>query len=83
MFQGHGVADENGSNEPLRRYSQKTLVIVLPGDLTVFDIGETNREIIVLDRRVLSFGMIKTNCSQRALHLIPDVLTLIIINLDC
>ena len=39
-FQGHYVADENGSNEPLRKYSQKTLVIVLPGDLTVFDIGE-------------------------------------------
>jgi len=36
--EGHYVADENGSNEPLRRYSQKTLVIVLPGDLTVFDI---------------------------------------------
>ena len=40
LVQGHYVADENGSNEPLRRYSQKTLVIVLPGDLTVFDIGE-------------------------------------------
>ena len=39
--QGNFVADENGSNEPLRKYSQKTLVIVLPGDLTVFDIGET------------------------------------------
>ena len=38
--QGNFVADENGSNEPLRKYSQKTLVIVLPGDLTVFDIGE-------------------------------------------
>ena len=38
--QGTFVADENGSNEPLRKYSQKTLVIVLPGDLTVFDIGE-------------------------------------------
>jgi len=36
--EGHFVADENGSNEPLRRYTQKTLVIVLPGDLTVFDI---------------------------------------------
>jgi len=36
--EGTGVADENGSNEPLRRYTQKTLVIVLPGDLTVFDI---------------------------------------------
>ena len=40
LVQGQLVADENGSNEPLRRYSQKTLVIVLPGDLTVFDIGK-------------------------------------------
>ena len=38
--EGNYVADENGSNEPLRRYNQKTLVIVLPGDLTVFDIGK-------------------------------------------
>lgn len=36
--EGNFVADENGSNEPLRRYTEKTLVIVLPGDLTVFDI---------------------------------------------
>ena len=32
------VADENGSTEPLRNYKDKTLVIVLPGDLTVFDV---------------------------------------------
>ena len=38
------MADENGSNEPLRKYSEKTLVIVLPGDLTVFDIGEWGRQ---------------------------------------
>jgi len=36
--EGTFVSDENGSKEPLRRYSEKTLVIVLPGDLTVFDI---------------------------------------------
>ena len=42
MLQGNFVADENGSNEPLRRYTEKTLVIVLPGDLTVFDIGLIN-----------------------------------------
>lgn len=36
--EGTKVADENGSNDPLRRYDEKTLVIVLPGDLTVFDI---------------------------------------------
>ena len=43
---GTFVADENGSNDPLRRYTDKTLVIVLPGDLTVFDIG--NHDIIIL-----------------------------------
>nr|XP_045605288.1 protein Skeletor, isoforms B/C-like isoform X1 [Procambarus clarkii] len=32
------VPDENGSEEPLKRYSGKTIVITLPGDLTVFDI---------------------------------------------
>jgi len=37
--QGIRVADENGKFEPLRRYDQKTLVLTLPGDLTVFDIG--------------------------------------------
>ena len=41
-FSGTFVADENGSNDPLRRYTDKTLVIVLPGDLTVFDIGNIN-----------------------------------------
>ena len=40
------MADENGSNDPLRRYTDKTLVIVLPGDLTVFDIG--NQDILIL-----------------------------------
>ena len=39
--EGNFVADENGSSEPLRSYREKTLVIVLPGDLTVFDIGES------------------------------------------
>jgi hypothetical protein len=34
------VSDENGSNEPLRLYDDKTLVIVLPGELTIFDIGK-------------------------------------------
>ena len=39
FFLGTLVADENGSTEPIRAYREKTLVIVLPGDLTVFDIG--------------------------------------------
>ena len=37
---GNFIADENGSNDPLKKYKSKTLVIVLPGDLTVFDVGK-------------------------------------------
>lgn len=35
---GSTVPDENGSLDPLRRYQDKTLVLVLPNDLTIFDI---------------------------------------------
>ncbi|XP_046383111.1 protein Skeletor, isoforms B/C [Ischnura elegans] len=38
--QGIRVADENGKlGTPLKRYDRRTLVLTLPGDLTVFDIG--------------------------------------------
>ncbi|KAL0276587.1 UNVERIFIED_CONTAM: hypothetical protein PYX00_004134 [Menopon gallinae] len=37
--QGIRLPDENGKYVPLRRYDRKTVVITLPGDLTVFDIG--------------------------------------------
>lgn len=37
--QGVRVPDENGKEIPLRRYDRKTVVLTLPGDLTVFDIG--------------------------------------------
>jgi len=37
--QGIRVADENGKEVPLRRYDRKTIVLTLPGDLTIFDIG--------------------------------------------
>ena len=36
--EGAQVPDENGKVEPLRRYDTKTLVLTLPGDLTVFDV---------------------------------------------
>lgn len=36
--EGAQVPDENGKTEPLRRYDTKTLVLTLPGDLTVFDV---------------------------------------------
>lgn len=37
--QGIRMADENGKEAPLRQYNRKTIVLTLPGDLTVFDIG--------------------------------------------
>lgn len=37
--QGVRIPDENGKEDPLRRYDKKTIVLTLPGDLTVFDIG--------------------------------------------
>lgn len=33
------MPDENGKEEPLRKYEKKTIVLTLPGDITVFDIG--------------------------------------------
>ncbi|XP_018574993.1 protein Skeletor, isoforms B/C-like, partial [Anoplophora glabripennis] len=37
--QGIRVPDENGKEVPLRKYDRKTVVLTLPGDLTIFDIG--------------------------------------------
>ncbi|CAH0684205.1 unnamed protein product [Chilo suppressalis] len=37
--QGIRIPDENGKEVPLRKYDKKTIVLTLPGDLTVFDIG--------------------------------------------
>ncbi|XP_028028126.1 protein Skeletor, isoforms B/C isoform X1 [Bombyx mandarina] len=37
--QGIRIPDENGKEDPLRKYDKKTIVLTLPGDLTVFDIG--------------------------------------------
>ncbi|KAG4075641.1 hypothetical protein HA402_003466 [Bradysia odoriphaga] len=36
---GIRIPDENGRETPLIRYDKKTIVLTLPGDLTVFDIG--------------------------------------------
>lgn len=36
---GIKISDENGKETPLKRYDRKTIVLTLPGDLTVFDIG--------------------------------------------
>ncbi|KAM3958654.1 DM13 and DOMON_DOH domain-containing protein skeletor isoform 2-T2 [Aphomia sociella] len=37
--QGIRIPDENGKEAPLRKYDRKTVVLTLPGELTVFDIG--------------------------------------------
>lgn len=36
---GVRIPDENGRITPLQRYDRKTIVLTLPGDLTIFDIG--------------------------------------------
>lgn len=36
---GLRIPDENGKEDPLRRYDRKTIVLTLPDDLTIFDIG--------------------------------------------
>lgn len=36
---GIRIPDENGRVTPLARYERKTIVLTLPGDLTIFDIG--------------------------------------------
>ncbi|XP_072755500.1 protein Skeletor, isoforms B/C isoform X2 [Anoplolepis gracilipes] len=37
--QGIRIPDENGKEQPLRRYDRKTIVLTLPGDLTVHQFG--------------------------------------------
>ncbi|KAG7191126.1 hypothetical protein KM043_007157 [Ampulex compressa] len=37
--QGIRIPDENGKERPLRRYNRKTIVLTLPGDLTVHQLG--------------------------------------------
>ncbi|CAH2245277.1 jg15671 [Pararge aegeria aegeria] len=37
--QGIRIPDENGKEAPLRKYDRKTIVLTLPGELTVFDVG--------------------------------------------
>ncbi|KAJ8686999.1 hypothetical protein QAD02_022793, partial [Eretmocerus hayati] len=37
--QGIRVPDENGKEQPLRRYDRKTIVLTLPNDLTVHQLG--------------------------------------------
>ncbi len=51
------MPDENGSLEPLRKYTEKTLVIVLPGELTIFDIGLTFLAFFCLSARHLRVEM--------------------------
>jgi len=40
--EGFRVADETGGENPLVKSDKKTMVLTLPGDLTIFDIGKSN-----------------------------------------
>lgn len=49
---GIRIPDENGRETPLRKYDQKTIVLTLPGDLTVFDIGNDFFIIIIFSIQI-------------------------------
>nr|CAD7590122.1 unnamed protein product [Timema genevievae] len=66
--QGVRVADENGKEEPLRRYDRKTIVLTLPGDLTVFDIGHFG---VWCEAFAVDFGHIRV--PARSLNVPPSL----------
>lgn len=55
------VLDENGESAPLRRYKDKTIVITLPDDLTIFDITYLS---VWCEQFYVDFGHIKFNSAR-------------------
>lgn len=53
---GIRIPDENGRISPLTRYERKTIVLTLPGDLTIFDIGHFG---IWCEAFTVDFGHVK------------------------
>ncbi|XP_031617748.1 protein Skeletor, isoforms B/C isoform X2 [Contarinia nasturtii] len=53
---GIRIPDENGRVTPLQRYDRKTIVLTLPGDLTIFDIGHFG---IWCEAFTVDFGHVK------------------------
>ncbi|XP_063233288.1 protein Skeletor, isoforms D/E-like [Bacillus rossius redtenbacheri] len=66
--QGVRVPDENGQEEPLRRYDRKTIVLTLPGDLTVLDIGHFG---VWCEAFAVDFGHVRL--PARALNVPPSL----------
>ncbi|KAK7869548.1 hypothetical protein R5R35_002316 [Gryllus longicercus] len=65
--QGARVPDENGKENPLRRYDRKTIVLTLPGDLTVYDIGHFG---VWCEAFTVDFGHVRV---PRALNVPPSL----------
>ncbi|GLH12658.1 Protein Skeletor, isoforms B/C [Gryllus bimaculatus] len=65
--QGARVPDENGKEAPLRRYDRKTIVLTLPGDLTVYDIGHFG---VWCEAFTVDFGHVRV---PRALNVPPSL----------
>lgn len=84
--QGIRVADENGKEVPLRRYDRKTIVLTLPGDLTIFDIGHFG---IWCEAFTVDFGhvtvpsVLSVPPSLKMLGVLPQVSTQVIIIIYC
>lgn len=53
---GVRIPDENGREAPLVKYDKKTVVLTLPGDLTIFDIGHFG---IWCEAFTVDFGHVK------------------------
>jgi len=65
------VPNENGDTQPLKRYDAKTLVITLPGDLTVFDVDYLS---VWCDAFSVDFGHVKVpSLNPDALNVPPSL----------
>ncbi|XP_011500407.1 PREDICTED: protein Skeletor, isoforms B/C [Ceratosolen solmsi marchali] len=66
--QGIRVPDENGKEVPLRRYDHKTIVLTLPGDITIYQIGHFG---VWCEAFAVDFGHVEI--SQQHLNVPPSL----------
>lgn len=54
---GTRISDETGGETPLIKSEKKTMVLTLPGDLTVFDIGKNCLKILLFPLKWINFPL--------------------------